>query len=1142
MLRLWVIGLFLILAGTFTGVESTRIVTVTVGQQFTIGVSAVEKSSETAVECILVTSQNEIISFIPGDEIDAPRRFQVLDDKDCSVAVSDVNTADAGVWTMSYQTETGPGNQTDTVLLMAREVNASDGENENEKDDELGTMLSAIQHFVREEDAIDISLDTSVGEEDCYVKAPGGELTKTTSEFDMEGVVVQTSSLHVSCRITIGPIYENLLGTWLLCGESNNEMRCQPVTISWNDNNNPSAQSASSIQPRFEHSVNYGLTVNPGVSSPSGFGAVTCHVVTPSGENLVITKDTKYRNIARIAFETLSLCSIVFSITDADSLGDWSIYGKFRSARNQQEIHLPLRFTIYNEENPYEQAYNVTQLSDLRQTVILKTPLTVTISDISEVDNCLCETPSRKVYNLENAYELKRLKGVELTVPKGETSCQLFFHSITADVLGKWRFVGKFSHGNLHTQKWQRVYLIEEDPNNPVIDDFRTLEILSPQVIDTKLDTTHRVTITSTKDVENESCHIVTPSGLQYAFIAGFNLSNVEIVTGTGIECGVELHVYNTDMIGDWTLISRATRTSGTTITHVERRRTFSIHVEETLATGNPITITEGSDLYLRLPETTDLYKTCKLYGPTGEELTEKQYLIDEIHRESCGYIIEKVNLSQSGTWTIVYGKSIIYRSNIQVNVLEHVQLAVQDQQWTVGQSVNMTMGPADAVYCNLYNSRRDTVFDDFGPCRVVIDRVTSDLRGQWLIHVGVPGSIGVQYQTFNVDVLSPDWRPFVTTEVVEAENTVTLSCSVSSNYVVKACKFASPEGHILLANQGVGQGIYDGASRYETDTNGLRCKITLTNPELRTRGIWRCAVHTKDNTGYGFLTYYRGYKPEHNSNSDRYDVTVPYLRSQFRFYSVTEGENSILSCIISAPIRYCYFRSPNGTVFNVGPSLSSDTYEYVGNGFDSGECGVKFHQLGIDHTGPWSCSVGMTNFEERTDTFEVGVSEPIRVFHTWRSGILEIGAIAGDWLPLDYCRFVRNDGLGFNSINPPPDYYTYQWSVYEGKCILAITDPTRWDLQPWTVFVKVTGETAERSDTTGVLQPPVEPNSKASKMLFWMLGVTMGFLFIIAAVSLIPPKNRKWTYNQATSIRNSFRRSPIPTQEAAQNDLPPKV
>lgn len=84
--------------------------------------------------------------------------------------------------------------------------------------------------------------------------------------------------------------------------------------------------------------------------------------------------------------------------------------------------------------------------------------------------------------------------------------------------------------------------------------------------------------------------------------------------------------------------------------------------------------------------------------------------------------------------------------------------------------------------------------------------------------------------------------------------------------------------------------------SRYETDTNSLRCKITLTNPELRTRGIWRCAVHTKDNTGYGFLTYYRGYKPEHSSD-DKNDVTGNY----FKLY--TEDENEMYIFLLDNPL-----------------------------------------------------------------------------------------------------------------------------------------------------------------------------------------------------------------------------------------------
>lgn len=62
-------------------------------------------------------------------------------------------------------------------------------------------------------------------------------------------------------------------------------------------------------------------------------------------------------------------------------------------------------------------------------------------------------------------------------------------------------------------------------------------------------------------------------------------------------------------------------------------------------------------------------------------------------------------------------------------------------------------------------------------------------------------------------------------------------------------------------------------------------------------------------------------------------------------------------------------------TLFFSSTALASESFDYVGNGFDSGECGVKFNELGTDHTGTWSCSVGMTNFEERSDSFEVGVS-----------------------------------------------------------------------------------------------------------------------------------------------------------------------
>lgn len=70
----------------------------------------------------------------------------------------------------------------------------------------------------------------------------------------------------------------------------------------------------------------------------------------------------------------------------------------------------------------------------------------------------------------------------------------------------------------------------------------------------------------------------MTPDGLQYAFIDGFHVPNVEILEENGVECGVTVNVESLDMLGEWTLIARATRTAP--LAQIERRRPFTIRIE----------------------------------------------------------------------------------------------------------------------------------------------------------------------------------------------------------------------------------------------------------------------------------------------------------------------------------------------------------------------------------------------------------------------------------------------------------------------------------------------------------------------------------------------------------------------------------
>lgn len=113
------------------------------------------------------------------------------------------------------------------------------------------------------------------------------------------------------------------------------------------DNNNPSANWHSIIEPVFNHPVHFGSQVNPGVMGSGN--VLTCHVITPAGEDLVLTSDVTYPHIQRIVHDPW-LCSVAISDIDESMLGDWAIYSRFRSQFiSLNEVRLPFNLHLYSE-------------------------------------------------------------------------------------------------------------------------------------------------------------------------------------------------------------------------------------------------------------------------------------------------------------------------------------------------------------------------------------------------------------------------------------------------------------------------------------------------------------------------------------------------------------------------------------------------------------------------------------------------------------------------------------------------------------------------------------------------------------------------------------------------------------------------
>lgn len=76
--------------------------------------------------------------------------------------------------------------------------------------------------------------------------------------------------------------------------------------------------------------------------------------------------------------------------------------------------------------------------------------------------------------------------------------------------------------------------------------------------------------------MNSNECYIITPGGERHD-IEHLQLYGIEAITDYNVACGVKVHIVSEDMVGDWMLVSRATRFSTEV---VERRLPFTIVIE----------------------------------------------------------------------------------------------------------------------------------------------------------------------------------------------------------------------------------------------------------------------------------------------------------------------------------------------------------------------------------------------------------------------------------------------------------------------------------------------------------------------------------------------------------------------------------
>ncbi|XP_059051890.1 uncharacterized protein LOC131846571 [Achroia grisella] len=709
---------------------------------------------------------------------------------------------------------------------------------------------------------------------------------------------------------------------------------------------------------------------------------------------------------------------------------------------------------------------------------------------------------------------------------KAVSNCSVDVMKLTKNDTGRWKLYFTVEGEEKKSQIYQLT--VNDDPENPIIDENRGVDILDTQFFNVTIGTSHEIVIEDHPLNTKESCHIRTPKGLQYTIMEGFHIPGIEVLEADpNMACGIIVNVKNEELIGEWVLIARIVRL----FDPVEIRLPFTIYVEEVVqAAHQEVTITEGTDLYLRLQKPTELSDSCKLYGPR-DNLTNVER--DKNYNDTCGYVVKNIQQFDSGKWEIRYGIGIKYRAYTEVTVIAAWNKTTADLEFVFDRSVEVVIGPDNAIYCKVEDPSEDIIFEGSGNCTIVLEKAMEHHNGNWTMTVGFPGKVVTEEYFFKVRVIEAEPKATVTTFVEMQQEEVMLKCSVPTEYEVKACNFRKPSGRVVFASPGVGEShytFYGVGTSMESKPRIHDCGLKISNPEtFEDFGMWRCAIETTNDTYYGFLRVYPYPEVKEHPEVSAYIISEPTLVTvpNYRTIEAVEGDTVTMSCSIDSDIQYCFFRSPNGTIFSVTSGTTSENWEYVGAGLDAGECGVAFKNLLASDSGTWSCQVGLHDQPEQTTNISVYIHEAIVAYQTNDPNTVMVHAEVYLKRPLDYCRFVRSDGFGFSSSNLPANYNTYNSLdnlMLTRYCSLHIRKPTILDQQPWTVFGRIRGLSTEIQGRSKILRS--ESPVAVKSYTLWIMSLCLISILFTLALMLIPENNRRRSIRVAAFVRNSFRKS----------------
>lgn len=89
------------------------------------------------------------------------------------------------------------------------------------------------------------------------------------------------------------------------------------------------------------------------------------------------------------------------------------------------------------------------------------------------------------------------------------------------------------------------------------------------------------------------------------------------------------------------------------------------------------------------------------------------------------------------------------------------------------------------------------------------------------------------------------------------------------------------------------------------------------------------------------------------------------------------EGESASILCSFGRPVERCRFITPIGDTFRLPDGGSRGKFQYFGNGFTSGQCGITITNLEKNDEGTWRCSLDVgDDVDDVVGSFNVTITK----------------------------------------------------------------------------------------------------------------------------------------------------------------------